>query len=93
MFRGDAARAIFSRLQRYGADAPIVKGAMVTAFDVEVLFLARKLGFPVAEVPVFWKHGEGSKVRPVVDALRMARDVALVRWNDVRGAYSMRNPR
>jgi glycosyltransferase involved in cell wall biosynthesis len=89
MFRADAARGIFSRLRRYGADAPVVKGAMVTAFDVEVLFLARKLGFPIAEVPVFWKHAHGSKVRPLVDALRMARDVLLVRWNDARGGYAL----
>ena len=88
MFRADAARAIFTRLRRYGADAPIVQGAMVTAFDVEVLFLARKLGFSIAEVPVFWKHALGSKVRPFVDSLRMARDVVLVRWNDARGKYS-----
>ncbi|HZV02094.1 MAG TPA: dolichyl-phosphate beta-glucosyltransferase, partial [Planctomycetota bacterium] len=75
MFSRQAARAIFSRLRRYGPDAPIVKGPMVTAFDVEVLFLARKLGFKIAEVPVQWKHEVGSKVRPMLDAIRMARDV------------------
>ena len=85
MFRREAAQAIFSRLKRYGADAPVVEGPMVTAFDVEVLFLARKLGLRIAEVPVLWKHEAGSKVRPVVDSLRMARDVALVKWNDWEG--------
>ncbi|MEZ0229739.1 MAG: glycosyltransferase family 2 protein, partial [Planctomycetota bacterium] len=59
----------------------------VTAFDVEVLFLARKLGYKIAEVPVLWKHEAGSKVRPIVDALRMGRDVGLVKWNDWRGLY------
>jgi glycosyltransferase involved in cell wall biosynthesis len=88
MFSRQAARAIFSRLKRYGPDAPVIQGPMVTAFDVEVLFLARKLGFKIAEVPVFWKHEVGSKVRPVVDSLRMARDIALVRWNEARGAYA-----
>jgi len=87
MFTKRAAAAIFSRLRRYGPDAPIIEGPMVTAFDVEVLFLARKLGFKIAEVPVLWKHEAGSKVRPVVDSLRMARDVALVSWNDMRGLY------
>jgi glycosyltransferase involved in cell wall biosynthesis len=89
MFSRQAARAIFSRLRRYGPDAPIVKGPMVTAFDVEVLFLARKLGFKIAEVPVQWKHEVGSKVRPALDAIRMARDVGLVSWNDWKGAYSL----
>ena len=60
---------------------------MVTAFDVEVLYLARRLGYRIAEVPVRWIHAEGSKVRPVVDALRMARDVAQVRWSAWRGDY------
>ena len=87
MFTREAARAIFGRLRRYGPDAPVIQGPMVTAFDVEVLFLARKLGFVVEEVPVAWTHATGSKVRPVVDALRMARDVARVKWGDLRGEY------
>jgi dolichyl-phosphate beta-glucosyltransferase len=88
MFSRPAAQAIFGRLRQYGADAPTIRGPMVTAFDVEILFVARKLGLRVAEVPVRWVHGEGSKVRPGVDSLRMARDVLLVKWGDLRGAYS-----
>jgi glycosyltransferase involved in cell wall biosynthesis len=88
MFRREAARAIFGRLRRYGADAPRVRGPMVTAFDVEVLFVARKLGYRITEVPVRWVHDEGSKVRPVVDSLRMFRDVALVKLGDLQGEYS-----
>ena len=91
LFRRQAARDVFSRLRRYGADAPPVRGPMVTAFDVEALFLARQLGYRVAEVPITWVHGHGSKVRPVVDALRMARDVALVKWGALTGAYEPRS--
>lgn len=87
MFSRAAARAIFSRLRRYGPDAPRVRGPMVTAFDVEVLFVARKLGLRVVELPVPWRHGEQSKVRPVVDAVRMTRDVLGVKWADLRGDY------
>lgn len=87
LFRRRAAQDVFTRLRRYGPDAPLVRGPMVTAFDVEVLWLARHLGYRVAEVPVAWVHGRGSKVRPVVDALRMARDVAAVKWGAMRGAY------
>jgi len=49
------------------------------AFDVEVLFLCRKLGIRVAEVPVRWRNDQASRVKPVRDALRMARDLALIR--------------
>jgi dolichyl-phosphate beta-glucosyltransferase len=87
-FTREAAQAIFTRLRRYGDDAPEVLGPMVTAFDVEVLFLARKLGYRIAEVPVTWHHEKGSKVRPLVDAYRMARDVLGIKWNEWNGAYA-----
>ncbi len=50
------------------------------AFDVEVLFLARRVfGYRIAEVPVRWQHMEGSKVRFVRDAVRMAKTVVRIR--------------
>ena len=50
------------------------------AFDVEVLFLARSVfGYRIAEVPVRWQHVEGSKVRFVRDAVRMAKTVVRIR--------------
>jgi Glycosyl transferase family 2 len=45
------------------------------AFDVEVLSLARRLGFSIAEVPVRWLRVKGSQIRPLKDARSMARDV------------------
>ena len=87
LFTRAAAQGIFTRLRRYGPDAPIVVGPMVTAFDVEVLFVARKLGYRISEIPVHWVHAEGSKVQPVRDAFRMARDVLSVKWGDVRNEY------
>lgn len=87
LFRREAAQAIFQRMQRYGADAPEIEGPMVTAFDVEVLYVARRLGLTLAEVPVQWAHAGESKVNPLLDSGRMARDVALVRLEAWRGAY------
>lgn len=45
------------------------------AFDVEMLYLARTLGFRVKEFPVAWTHDEGSKVRAVSASFEMIRDV------------------
>lgn len=56
-------------------------------FDVEVLFIARKHGYPVIEIPITWQYQEHSKVRPVVDAVKMLREVCQVRLNDWRGRY------
>ncbi len=49
------------------------------AFDLEVLYVARKLGFSIAEVPVRWRHVEGSKVRVVREAFRALATMYRVR--------------
>jgi glycosyltransferase involved in cell wall biosynthesis len=58
------------------------------AFDAEILFLARRLGLEVVEVPVQVIQHDGSKVRLAVDALQMLRDVWSVRRAAARGAYA-----
>ncbi len=77
LFRRDAAKAVFSRQTIDGF-----------GFDVEALFLARKFGYRIAEVPVRWNHAEGTKVNLFSDSLRMFTDLLLVRWNDITGKYS-----
>jgi glycosyltransferase involved in cell wall biosynthesis len=67
-FRRAAARAIFSRQQLDGF-----------AFDVEVLLLADRLGYRVADFPVEWINSPESKVRIVRDSLQMLRDALRVR--------------
>jgi dolichyl-phosphate beta-glucosyltransferase len=82
------AQDLFKRARIYGDDAPVLQGAAVTAYDVELLFLARKAGYSIAEVPVKWHYGTETKVNPVRDSLRNLRDVLAVRLNDLRGRYS-----
>jgi dolichyl-phosphate beta-glucosyltransferase len=74
-FRTSAAHALFCRMRVYGADAQPIKGGMVTGFDTELLFLARRYGYRLAEVGVDWYYGRASKVRPVQDTVRMIVDV------------------
>ena len=62
------------------------------AFDVEVLFLARRMGMRVVEVPIEWRYRAESKVSPVRHAFGMARDVLRVRWSAWRGAYGRPAP-
>jgi dolichyl-phosphate beta-glucosyltransferase len=78
-FDADAARAIFRRQTIDG-----------WGFDVEVLYLARRLGYPIRVVPLRWEHKENSRVAPVRDTLGMLSDVARVRFNDWRGRYARR---
>ena len=87
-FRDEVARDVFSRMRLYGADAKKITDAMVTGFDVEVLFIAQKSGVRIKEVPVEWRYGSETKVNPLKDSWRNFRDVVMVRWNDLRGRYS-----
>lgn len=86
-FSARAAAQIFRSTLLYSDDAPVIRGGMVTGFDVEVLFLARKLGYAIRELPVRWNYDGDSKVNPVKDSWRNFRDVIAVRWNDLRGRY------
>ncbi len=75
-FRAEAARDVFRRLRLDGF-----------AFDVEAIFVARRLGYRVVEVGVRWLDSGQSRVRPVRDALRMLRDLFRIRLNALRGRY------
>lgn len=86
-FRKDAAHTLFRNLHLYGDKAGDVKGAMVTGFDVEVLYLALKWNYKVKEVPVRWYYSKSANVSPVRDAYRMFKDISRVRLNDLRGLY------
>jgi glycosyltransferase involved in cell wall biosynthesis len=60
-------------------------------FDPELLYLARKHGLAVAEVPVVWSHREGTRIHPIRDGLHMFWDVLKIRWNAVSGKYAAGN--
>ncbi len=56
-------------------------------FDVEILYLARKNGLQVIEVPVNWTDVSGTKVKVGRDSFRMFVDIVTIRWNESRGLY------
>jgi glycosyltransferase involved in cell wall biosynthesis len=85
--RREVARDLFAQVRIYGAHAPRVRGAAVTAYDVELLYLARRRGYQIAEVPVAWRYGTETKVSPLRDSWRNLRDVLRVRWYALRGMY------
>jgi glycosyltransferase involved in cell wall biosynthesis len=75
-FRRERARIIFEqqRVERFG-------------FDPEILFLAKRNGLRVAEVPVRWSHDAATKVNVAGDGMRMFLELLLIRWNAMRGYY------
>lgn len=58
------------------------------SFDLEILYLAGKLGYRVAEVPVSWIDAPGSKVDTRKEVQRFLRDLLKIKWNDLRGVYA-----
>ena len=87
ILRGPVARELFGALLLYGDDTPPPKGPAVTAFDVELLYLARRRGYRIAAMPVLWRYVSGSKVSSLRDSIRLFRDVVMVRLNALRGRY------
>lgn len=79
LFRGDVAREVFSRCSIDGF-----------AFDVECLYLAERLGYRVAEIPVSWSHVPESRVRLGTDSARMLLEVIGIRLAAWMGRYSGR---
>ena len=55
-------------------------------FDVEILFLARRAGLVIREIPVTWEYGRESKVS-IASGARGFLDLVKIRWNQLRGAY------
>lgn len=75
-FKRAAAHAIFpwQKIERWG-------------FDPEILFLARKFGFKVQEVPVAWGHVGDARINPIIDGARMFQEMLRIRWYDFTGKY------
>lgn len=63
-------------------------------FDPEILFLARRHGLRIAEVPVSWSHHPATKVHVYRDSIVMFLDLLRIRLNGVLGRYPVkRTPR
>ena len=89
-FKKSAAFEIFKRMKIF-SNKTGEKGASVTAgFDLELLYIARKLGYKVAEVGVIW-HDKGLRkmVNPIKDSWEGLRDLLRVRMNAIMGMYKV----
>ena len=78
LFSARAAREVFARQTIDGF-----------GFDLEILYIAGKMGMKIAEVPVNWNDVAGTKVRLLRDSCMMFADVVRVRLNGMRGLYRL----
>jgi dolichyl-phosphate beta-glucosyltransferase len=76
-FTAEAAKAVFSRVEIHGF-----------TFDVEVLLIARQLGYRVAELPVIVAYeGKASTVKVLRIACQTLIDLMRIYWWNRRGRY------
>lgn len=62
-------------------------GAVNAGFDVELLYLAKKYGFKIAEVDVEWNYVDTERVQVIKDAAAAIYDMFRIRINDLKGKY------
>ncbi|MFA6007161.1 MAG: glycosyltransferase [Candidatus Shapirobacteria bacterium] len=96
MFKTDVAKKLFPNLQFF-KDKSDKKGWRVSAFDVELLFMAQKWGYHIKEVEVVWKNEDTSNTkgdnnaRFKKESLNMIQEIIRVKSNDFKGLYEQKS--
>ena len=88
LFERKPAQKIIDRLQVFH-NKRIAKNSSVSAgFDIEFLFIAKKLGYKIIEVPVIWRHVETKNVNFIRDSLEALKDIFRIKLLDLKGKYN-----
>jgi glycosyltransferase involved in cell wall biosynthesis len=91
-YRTRVAQQVLRYTLLYTTPTESLNTASVTAAaDVEMLYIARKLGYRVSEVPLKWQHADESKIRPMQDSLNAFVELLRIRWFALSGEYKFRN--
>jgi len=88
MFKGETADTLFSKVHHLHQGFQKVAGSSVDAgFDVELLYLAQKMGYKIKEVPVNWLYVETRRVSPIKDSIYGFMDLLKIKLKDIKGDY------
>lgn len=86
LFSKDATQTLFPKLYVYSGKKER-RDAFTGAFDVELLYLAKKYKFKIREVPVIWQHHATDRVNPIKDSFLMFLDIMRIKLADLSGKY------
>lgn len=88
MFKREVARKLFTKMKELHQGFGEVSGSSVAAgFDVELLYLAQKIGYSVKEVPVDWLYVETRRVSPIKDSIEGLQSLLQIKLNDMSKKY------
>lgn len=88
MFRGEAADKLFTAVKKIHHGFKAIHGSNVTSgFDIELLYIAEKMGYTIKEVPVQWLYVETRRVNPVTDSIQGVLDLVTIKKNAMNGIY------
>lgn len=87
-FKHEVAQTLFKRVAKIHNGFSEITGSAVTAgFDMELLYIAQKMGYSIKEVPVNWLYVETRRVNPVKDSVEGVLDLLKIKLNDLKGVY------
>ena len=82
---------VIERLRVFKSRDFVLKPSVSAGFDLELLFIARKLGYKIKEVPVVWRHLETKRVSFLRDSAETIKDMLKIRWTHIIGKYDLKN--
>ncbi|TSC85998.1 MAG: glycosyl transferase family protein [Microgenomates group bacterium Gr01-1014_16] len=88
-FTHEAAHKIFTLMNKINPPVVITGPAVTPGFDVELLYLGRKMGYRIAEIPVSWRYQESRRVRFFKDMIDGLKGLFLVRLRSLTNAYKL----
>ncbi len=87
-FRNEVAKKLFRKISDINNGFGEISGSKVSAgFDVELLYLAQKMGYKIKEVPVSWLYVETRRVSPLRDSIDGLIDLIKIKMNALSGVY------
>jgi glycosyltransferase involved in cell wall biosynthesis len=84
-----SANKIFTIMNKVHPPVVVMGPSVDPGFDMEMLFLGRKLGYKISEVPVTWRHQESRRVSFIKDALAGIKGLLLIRLRSITNSYGL----
>lgn len=88
VFKKDVAHKLFKKVSDIHHGFKSISGSNVTSgFDVELLYIAERMGYKIKEVSVSWLYVESRRVSVIRDSIEGLKELLTIRANSIKGIY------